>query len=302
MPDRLARSTDGSVDNSKTLNFNETVADNLSDSDSEAEEPGEGEIQPTKANFVFGMHPMSPDNVVIDPNYPPQFFPYLYPHLYPHLFPHLYPHYVREHKKLLKKKKKSKKEHRPITVVLPDGRNILMTKKEFLAYQLALAQMGHEGGEINKFNRNPADDSVDELSILDNFRQNKSSPTNDDVKAAAGPADNPANKTSQNKSRSAFPNNNSKAVLPGLNKSGVGSNNSKLPTVINATGSKLLSIPPKSGLQSKPGESGLQSKPGESGLQSKPPESGLQSKPGGSANKSKSSKVPPLDLSGAEEQ
>jgi hypothetical protein len=219
------------------------------------------------------MHPISPDNVVVDPNYPPQFFPYLYPHLYPHLFPHLYPHYAKEHKKLLKKKKKHKKEHRPITVVLPDGRNILMTKKEFLAYQLALAQMGHEGADINKFDRNPADDSIDELSILDNFRDNKSPAAPSGLQAAAGTAEDPGNKTAPNKS--IFAKNNSKSVLAPLDKSGSRSNNSKLPTINNATTSKLLSVPPKSGLQSKPGES---------------------------ANKSKSSKVPPLEIPLDEEQ
>jgi len=260
------------VENSKTFNFNETAADNLTDSDSDADEPGEGEILPTKANYVFGMHPISPDNVVIDPNYPPQFFPYLYPHLYPHLFPHLYPHFAKEHKKLLKKKKKHKKESRPITVVLPDGRNILMTKKEFLAYQLALAQMGHEGGDINKLDRHPADDSVDELSILDNFRDNKSPPAAG-LKAAGAPAEDPASKTALNKS--VFPKNTSKSVLPPLDKTAARSNNSKLPTINNATTSKLLSVAPKSGLQSKPGESD---------------------------SKSKTSKVPPLDLPDDDDQ
>ena len=98
-------------------------------------------LNPDKQNYVFGMHPISSDNVVIDPNYPPHFFPYLYPHLFPHLFPKLYPHYAKNYKESLKKKKE--KETRPITVVLPDGRNILMNKKEFMAYQLALSQQGY---------------------------------------------------------------------------------------------------------------------------------------------------------------
>lgn len=102
-------------------------------------------VKPDKANFIFGMHPLQPENVVIDPNYPPQFFPYLYPHLYPHLFPKLFPHYCKNYEKVMnKKEKKKKKEKRDIIVVLPDGRNILMSRKEFLAYQLALAQMGHK--------------------------------------------------------------------------------------------------------------------------------------------------------------
>ena len=121
-----------------------TLMDGEFDSDDEFEaEP----IKPDKANFIFGMHPLQADNVVIDPNYPPQFFPYLYPHLYPHLFPKLYPHYCKNYEEVMKKKKKDKKkkhEKRDIIVVLPDGRNIMMSRKEFLAYQLALAQMGHK--------------------------------------------------------------------------------------------------------------------------------------------------------------
>lgn len=103
-------------------------------------------VKPDKGNFVFGMHPLQPEHVVIDPNYPPQFFPYLYPHLYPHLFPKLFPHYAKNYEKIMKKKEKKskKKEKRDIIVVLPDGRNIMMSRKEFLAYQLALAQMGHK--------------------------------------------------------------------------------------------------------------------------------------------------------------
>lgn len=101
-------------------------------------------VRVDKSNFVFGMHPLQADNVVIDPNYPPQFYPYLYPHLYPHLFPKLFPHYCKNYEELMKKKKKKHKhERRDIVVVLPDGRNIQMSKKEFLAYQLALAQMGY---------------------------------------------------------------------------------------------------------------------------------------------------------------
>lgn len=107
-------------------------------------------VKPDKANFIFGMHPLQAENVVIDPNYPPQFFPYLYPHLYPHLFPKLFPHYCQNYEKVMKKKdkeKKKKKDKRDIIVVLPDGRNIMMSRKEFLAYQLALAQMGHKVSE-----------------------------------------------------------------------------------------------------------------------------------------------------------
>jgi hypothetical protein len=102
-------------------------------------------VNADKTNFVFGMHPLNADDVVIDPKYPPQFYPYLYPHLFPHLFPKLYPHYAKAYKAALKKKKKSKKhESRPVVVVLPDGRNIKMTRGEFLAYQLALGQSGVE--------------------------------------------------------------------------------------------------------------------------------------------------------------
>ena len=65
-------------------------------------------LKPEKGNFVFGMHPIDPNKVVIDPNYPPHFFPYLYPHLFPHLFPKLYPHYAKNYKEMLKGKKKQK--------------------------------------------------------------------------------------------------------------------------------------------------------------------------------------------------
>ena len=164
---RVIDSPKNTNENSKTFLLNDTT---VMEQESEWDNEGEGEIVPNKNNYVFGMHPISPDNVVIDPNYPPQFFPYLYPHLYPHLFPHLYPHYAKEYKRLLKKKKE-KKEKRPITVVLPDGRNVVMTKKEFLSYQLALAQMGYENGRINKLAKREDDDSIDELEILDHFRE-----------------------------------------------------------------------------------------------------------------------------------
>ena len=118
-------------------------------------------IKPDKTNFIFGMHPLQADNVVIDPNYPPQFFPHLYPHLFPHLFPKLYPHYCKNYEEVMKKKKKkSKHERRDIVVVLPDGRNIQMSKKEFLAYQLALAQMGHQSSskDLVPIRKDPIED------------------------------------------------------------------------------------------------------------------------------------------------
>lgn len=121
--------------------------DEIEEDQVEAKEP----LKPDKSNFVFGMHPLNPDQIVINPKYPPQFFPYLYPHLYPHLFPKLYPHYTQNYEKIIKdkkqeEKKKKEKDKRTITVVLPDGRHLLMNKKEFLAYQLALAQQGYNVG------------------------------------------------------------------------------------------------------------------------------------------------------------
>lgn len=131
-------------------------------------------LKPDKSNFVFGMHPLNPDQIVINPKYPPQFFPYLYPHLYPHLFPKLYPHYTQNYEKLVKDKKKADKQKkdkdkRTITVVLPDGRHLLMNKKEFLAYQLALSQQGYAvgPGDLQKLGKDGAPESEDYGNDLD---------------------------------------------------------------------------------------------------------------------------------------
>ena len=133
------------------------------------------------------MHPMQADNVVIDPNYPPQFFPYLYPHLYPHLFPKLYPHYCKNYNEIMhkKKKKKNKHEKRDIVVVLPDGRNIMMSRKEFLSYQLALAQMGHKVSEkdLTSLKKDPlfednSKDDVKSVALSANIPSELQSPSN----------------------------------------------------------------------------------------------------------------------------
>ena len=130
------------------LTMNSMMTANSEDAINESSVEEKEPLNPDKSNFVFGMHPLNPDQIVINPKYPPQFFPYLYPHLYPHLFPKLYPHYTQNYQKIIKDKKRDEKktkekDKRTITVVLPDGRHILMNKKEFLAYQLALAQQGY---------------------------------------------------------------------------------------------------------------------------------------------------------------
>lgn len=143
-------------------------------------------VNPDKGNFIFGMHPLQPENVVIDPNYPPQFYPYLYPHLYPHLFPKLYPHYCKNYDKLMKNKKGKKRKHekRDIVVVLPDRRNIMMSRKEFLAYQLALAQMGYKTSDkdLTVVKNDPMlEDSIDQefsVALSANLPSETNSPTN----------------------------------------------------------------------------------------------------------------------------
>jgi hypothetical protein len=109
------------------------------------EESNETTVIPAnKNNTAFGLHPMRAENVQIDPRYPPHFFPFLYPNLYPQMFPNIFPHYAKNFEKVVTKKPEKVREKRNITVVLPDGRNILMNKTEFMAYQLALSQMGYD--------------------------------------------------------------------------------------------------------------------------------------------------------------
>jgi hypothetical protein len=180
-----------------TLTANTVITTNSQDEPDEevGAEESKPPLNPDKSNFIFGMHPLNPDQIVINPKYPPQFFPYLYPHLYPHLFPKLYPHYTQNYQKLLKdqkrdEKKKKEKNKRNITVVLPDGRHILMNKKEFLAYQLALAQQGYNTGsnDLKKLDKsgNIESDAQDDLDSDEFIGNNKDMAGNFDTQKLQG--------------------------------------------------------------------------------------------------------------------
>lgn len=134
----------------------------------------------TKQNTVFGLHPMRAEAVQIDPRYPPQFFPFLYPNLYPQMFPNIYPHYAKNFERVVTKKPQAPKEKRNITVVLPDGRNIQMNKTEFMAYQLALSQMGYDVNNRDLAKQQPPQnnnyDYDDSEEANDSFDPDKSDP------------------------------------------------------------------------------------------------------------------------------
>lgn len=158
-----------SADPSRDFNLNDTTIHYDSSRIEDAKPP----LNPDKSNFAFGMHPLGADNVVIDPKYPPHFYPYLYPHLFPHLFPKLFPLYADSYKEVVKRKKKKKEEEsekRNIVVVLPDGRHIHMNKKEFMAYQLALGQVGMNMGPGTSFKKDPL-----ENELSDDFSQSAGS-------------------------------------------------------------------------------------------------------------------------------